>query len=88
MELSALANNIKHALMLVLMLSMPVVIALSITGLLIAFLQAVTQMQDQTTAFAIKLVVATVVIAMMAGWFGGELYTFADGLFASIATVK
>ncbi|MET0357593.1 MAG: type III secretion system export apparatus subunit SctS [Cellvibrio sp.] len=88
MDPSTLANSVKQALVLVLMLSMPVVIALSITGLLIAFLQAVTQMQDQTTAFAIKLIVATAVIAVMAGWFGGELYTFADGLFAAIATVE
>jgi type III secretory pathway component EscS len=39
-------------------------------------------------AFGIKLVVAVIVIALMSGWLGGELFTFADGLFASIALVR
>ncbi|HWW03982.1 type III secretion system export apparatus subunit SctS [Collimonas sp.] len=88
MNIATLATDVKQALMLVLLLSMPVVLAVGVTGLLLAFLQAVTQMQDQTMAFGIKLVVAVVVIALMSGWLGGELFTFADGLFASIALVR
>ncbi|PFH08645.1 type III secretion protein S [Collimonas sp. PA-H2] len=88
MNIATLATDVKQALMLVLLLSMPVVLAVGVTGLLLAFLQAVTQMQDQTMAFGIKLVVAVIVIALMSGWLGGELFTFADGLFASIALVR
>jgi type III secretion protein S len=88
MDIATLSTDVKQALMLVLMLSMPVVVTVGVVGLLLAFLQAVTQMQDQTMAFGIKLVTAVVVIALMSGWLGGELFTFADGLFMSIATVR
>ena len=88
METFNLAFFVKQALMLILMLSLPVVVVVGLVGLAIAFLQAITQVQDQTIAFGIKLIAATVVIALMSGWMGGELFTFADSLYASIVHIK
>jgi len=83
-----LAFIVKQALMLILMLSLPVVVVVGLTGLAIAFLQAITQVQDQTIAFGIKIIAATVVIALMSGWLGGELLTFADSLYGYIAHIR
>jgi type III secretion protein S len=88
MELTTMGAYVKQALLLVLLLSMPVVISVGVVGLVVAFLQAVTQVQDQTIAFGIKLVVAIATLAFMSGWLGSEMFTFADSLFAAIASVK
>lgn len=84
MDISALAAYVKQALILVLMLSLPTVLTVGLVGLTIAFLQAVTQIQDSSISFGIKLVIGTVVLAITSSWLGGELYTFVDGLFFAI----
>jgi type III secretion protein S len=84
MELPTLATYLKQALTLILLLSLPVVITVGLVGLLVAFVQAITQVQDQTIAYGIKLITAAVVIAVSASWLGNELLTFADTLFAAI----
>ena len=88
MELAALVTYVKQALLLVLWLSLPPVLVASIVGLAIALLQAVTQVQDQTISFGIKLLAAMVAIALTSAWLGAELMNFADQLFASIADIK
>ena len=47
MELATLVTYVKQALLLVLWLSLPAVLAASIVGLSIAFLQAITQVLVQ-----------------------------------------
>lgn len=88
MELAALVTYVKQALLLVLWLSLPPVLVASIVGLAIALLQAVTQVQDQTISFGIKLLAAMAAIALTSAWLGAELMNFADQLFASIADIK
>ena len=46
----------KQALVLSLVLSLPVVLVASMIGLLFSLFQALTQIQDQTLSFAIKLI--------------------------------
>lgn len=88
MELATLVTYVKQALLLVLWLSLPPVLVASIVGLAIALLQAVTQVQDQTISFGIKLLAAMLAIALTSAWLGAELMNFADQLFASIADIK
>jgi type III secretion protein S len=88
MELPTLVTYVKQALVLVLWLSLPAVLTASIVGLGIAFLQAVTQVQDQSIAFGIKLIAAIVAIAVTAASLGGALFTFADTLFGAIENVR
>lgn len=72
------------ALMLVLVLSMPPIVVATIVGVLLSLIQAITQIQEQTLSFAIKLVVVSVVILGTASWLGGELYRYTERVFASI----
>ena len=70
-----------QALILVLTLSLPPIIVATFTGLLVSFIQAVTQIQEQTLSFAIKLISVIVTIALIGGWLGGSLFIYAQGLF-------
>lgn len=70
-----------RALLLVLMLSLPPVIVASIFGILVSLIQAVTQIQDQTLSFAVKLVVVVITIVLTAYWIGGEIFHYAQSIF-------
>lgn len=71
----------KQALWLVLILSGPPIAAAAIFGLVIAFLQAATQLQEQTFAYAVKLLVIVLTLFITASVLGGTLYTFAERIF-------
>lgn len=68
-------------LWLVLMLSLPVVLVTSIVGLLVSLLQALTQVQDQTVSFLIKLVAACITLAATYHWMGDELLAYTSKSF-------
>lgn len=72
------------ALLLVFYLSLPPIIAASLVGTLVSLFQALTQIQEQTLSFAIKLAVVIVTIFLTARWQGGELFNYALNIFDSI----
>ena len=72
-----------NAMLLVLYLSLPPIIAAATVGTLVSLFQALTQIQEQTLSFSIKLVV--VMTIMLTGrWIGGELLQYATHIFDSI----
>ena len=71
----------KQALWLVLILSGPPIAAAAIFGLVIAFLQAATQLQEQTFAYAVKLLVIVLTLFITGSLLGGTLFTFAERIF-------
>ncbi|HEY6545342.1 MAG TPA: type III secretion system export apparatus subunit SctS [Dokdonella sp.] len=71
----------QDALWLVLVLSAPPIVAASIVGLLIAFVQAATQLQEQTFSYTVKFIVIVVVLFVTTSMIGGTLYHFSDRLF-------
>ena len=88
MEMADLVTSVKQALLLVLWLSLPAVLTAAAVGLAVAFLQAITQVQDQTISFGIKLVAVIGALALTSVWLGGELLNFANQLFGSIQNIK
>jgi len=84
MEPSVLLELTHRMLVIVVMLSLPVVATSVIVGLLIGIFQAVTQIQDQSIAYGVKLAAAIAVIAMAASWSGSELLEFARQVFESV----
>jgi type III secretion protein S len=88
MELETLTTYVKQALVLVLWLSLPVVLVTAVLGVAVAFLQAITQVQDQTVSFALKLLAAILTIAVTSAWLGGELFNFADRMFATVPNIR
>jgi len=84
MNTAAIVEASYRALTLVLLLSLPAVIASATVGLLAAVAQAVTQIQDQGVSQALKLIVVLLVLAVSLRWMAMELYRTADQLFTSI----
>ncbi len=71
----------RQALWLTLILSGPPIAAAALVGLVVAFLQAATQLQEQTFAYAIKFVVIVLTLFVTGALIGGTLYTYADKIF-------
>jgi type III secretion protein S len=87
MDAATLSTFLKQGLALVLLLSLPIVLTIAVVGLVVALLQAVTQVQESAIGFGIKLLAGVVVIALAAQWMGAELYNFVDAIFTVIARV-
>ena len=85
MDVSTLLELTNRMLVLVLLLSLPTVAASVVVGLVIGILQAVTQIQDQSIAYGLKLIAVAGVIALTAAWSGSELFQYARQVFESIA---
>ena len=77
----AIAYAVK-ALYLVLLLSLPPIIVASVVGILLSLIQAITQLQEQTLTFGVKLVVVVLTIFMMQGWLGAELLRYSTDIFS------
>lgn len=71
----------KEALWLVLLLSGPPVAAAALVGLVVAFLQAATQLQEQTFPYALKFLTVVIMLFVTGSLIGGTLYVFADRIF-------
>ena len=74
-------------LRLVLVASLPAVLTAAVVGLVVGVGQAVTQLQDQSAPFAIKLVAVAFVVALTAGWTGSLFNQFVKQVLAAIARV-
>lgn len=81
---SQVLELVKQSLWLVLMLSAPAIIAASVVGLIVAFLQAATQLQEQTLTHTVKFFVIVITIFITGSMIGGSLYNFADRIFTDI----
>lgn len=73
---------VREALIIVLKISAPVLIAGVVTGLVISIIQSVTSIQDQTLSFVPKIVVMLVVAIMLIPWVVQRLMDYASLLFS------
>ena len=80
MEYDNLTHLTAQALKLCLLVSLPVVAVAALTGLLVAFLQAITSLQDSSISQSVKLVVVTVTIVVSAPWGAMAVLSFARSL--------
>ncbi len=71
-----------EALWLVLLLSAPPIIAASVVGLLVAVIQAATQLQEQTLQYTLKFFAIVLSIFVTASLVAGSLYAYADQIFS------
>lgn len=69
-------QQITESMVLVMLLSMPPIVVASVVGIVVSLLQALTQVQEQTLSFAIKLVAVAATIALMAGLLGSVMMTY------------
>lgn len=76
-----------QALYLVLWLSLPPIAVGALVGTLFSLFQALTQIQEQTLSFGIKLIAVTVTLLLTARWVGGEMFNFGAQIFDALAVV-
>lgn len=81
MDTPDLISFLSKALYLTLWLSLPPIIVASIVGTLFSLFQALTQIQEQTLSFAIKLIAVMATLALTARWIGGELFNYTLSIF-------
>lgn len=81
MDVTDIISQVVHGLMLTLWLSLPPILVASIVGTLFSLVQALTQIQEQTLSFAIKLVAVGITLFLTARWIGGEIYNYTIALF-------
>jgi type III secretion protein S len=79
---SDLVGLTTQALWLVLLLSAPPIIAASVVGLLVAIIQAATQLQEQTLQYTLKFFAIVVSIFVTASLMAGSLYAYSDAIFS------
>jgi type III secretion protein S len=77
---TALAQ-LTESMVLVMWLSMPPIVVASVVGIVVSLLQALTQIQEQTLSFAIKLIAVSITIAATAGFLGSQMLIFTLKLF-------
>lgn len=70
------------ALWLVLILSAPPIIVASVAGLLVAIVQAATQIQEQTLQYTAKFFAIVLTLFVTASLIGASLYRYSDRIFS------
>lgn len=83
---ASLVHFVTELLWLVLMTSLPVVLVASVIGIAVSLLQALTQIQDQTLQFMIKLFAVALVIMSTYHWQGGLLLAYTRQVLLQIGT--
>lgn len=84
MDASLLTQETYKALLLTLYISAPVLIMVTVVGLIISLFQALTSIQEQTLPHSFKFFSAVVVILLSANWAGEELKAFVDHIYKLI----
>ena len=75
-------------LYLVLKISLPPILVATVVGVLTSLLQALTQVQDQTLGFAIKLIAVTITLAFLGSLGGAILYNYTLAIFNNFYLIK
>jgi type III secretion protein S len=77
-----------EALYLILLMSLPMVGAAALVGIFFGLLQALTQLQDQTTTFAVKLLVVFGLLVVLLPWMGVQINGYGERLLTMIVEVR
>jgi type III secretion protein S len=75
----------QQALWFVMLLSAPPIIVAAAVGFIVAFVQAATQIQEQTLQYALKFFAIVLTLFLTASMLGGGLYQYADRVFSNFA---
>ena len=88
MNHAQLLNYAQACLILVLRLSLIPIIVATVIGLIVSLLQALTQIQEQTLGFAVKLIAISLTLLACASWMGSSLLLYTQDIFAHFALLR
>ena len=88
MDFPTIVNHSAQAISLILVGSLPSVIAAAVIGVLVSLLQALTQVQEQTLGFVFKLIAVIAVLSASLESLGANFYLFTERVFDLAAQWK
>lgn len=88
MDAAVVLDLTYRALWLTLMLVSPVIVVSLVVGLGVAFLEAITQIQDQSIGTSVKIIAIMLTMIFTAHWIGSSTMEFARSLFDLVATLR
>ena len=78
---AATVDVFQEAILVIIRISGPILILCMLVGVVIALLQAVTQIHEQSIAFVLKLIVVIALLALGGSWMLATLQDFSRMLF-------
>ncbi|MBR4612806.1 MAG: type III secretion system export apparatus subunit SctS [Kiritimatiellae bacterium] len=87
MNQAQLLDYAQTCLLLVLRLSLIPIIVATVIGVIVSLLQALTQIQEQTLGFAVKLIAISITLLACSSWLGGQLLLYTQDIFANFALI-
>lgn len=82
MDVGALVGHAQQALMLSLAVAMPALAIAALVGLVVAVVQAATQIQDPTISHLPRLLAVAAALAVFGPWMGRQIVAFAIRVFS------
>jgi flagellar biosynthetic protein FliQ len=87
MSIGDIVTLLRGAILHILLLAAPLLVTALVIGLVIAILQAATQIQEQTLTFVPKIIAILVVLALLGGWMFSMLGNYTTELFRLIPSM-
>ena len=82
MDTATVMDVLREAVVVALKLGGPMLILSMLVGVVVAILQAVTQIHEQTISFVLKLIVVIAVLVVGGGWMLSVLQEYTMSLFS------
>ncbi|MBR3582455.1 MAG: type III secretion system export apparatus subunit SctS [Kiritimatiellae bacterium] len=88
MSQAQILDYAQMCLILVLRLSLIPIAVATVIGLIVSLLQALTQIQEQTLGFAVKLIAISLTLLICASWMGSTLLLYTQDIFAHFPLLR
>ncbi len=84
MSAALAVDLVRHAVLLALLVSAPLLATALLVGIVVSVIQAVTQIQEQALTFIPKLLAMSAMLVLLLPWLLGQLITYLAGLLRSL----
>lgn len=87
MGLGDVITLLRLSLLEILILSMPILLVAVSVGLIIAVVQAITSIQEQTLTFVPKIIAIVLIIIFLGPWFTTHLINFTQNIWGQMYSI-
>ena len=88
MSQAQLLDYAQTCLLRVLRISLIPILVATVIGVLVSLLQALTQIQEQTLGFAVKLIAISLTLLVCATWLGSSLLLYTQDIFTHFPLLR
>ena len=81
MNQAQLLDYAQTCVLLNLKMSLIPIIVATVIGIIVSLLQALTQIQEQTLGFAVKLIAISITLLAASSWMGGQMLLYTQDIF-------